>query len=75
MAAFCQARELAEVLSTLDGMWVGTSMDACREAPAYEVHVEHVIGLTVQLCTADERLVSVNAGYRRSLKLRDHSTT
>lgn len=74
MATYCQARELAETVSLLDGMWTATPVDACRETPAYEVHVEHVLGLTAQLCTADERLVSLTSGYRRSVKLRAATT-
>jgi len=74
MAAYCQARELAEHISLQDGMWVASPVDACRETPAYEVHVEHGIGFIVRLCTAHEVLVGLTPGYRKSTKLRPATT-
>lgn len=74
MTAWCQVRELGEVVSTLDGAWTSDPVSACREPQAFEVHVEHVIGLIVQLCASHEREVSLSHGYVRSVKHRPPSS-
>lgn len=75
MAALCQARELAEIVSVLDGMWPGDQGDACRVEPTFEVHVEHRIGLRVALCTEHQQITASAHPRTRSVKLRDRVGT
>lgn len=74
MATYCQARELAEHISLADGMWFGDPIDACRAEPAFEVHVEHRIGLRVALCTEHQELTEHSYPRTRSVRLRDRVT-
>jgi hypothetical protein len=69
-AAECQSRQPAEVIATLDGAFAADPTGPCREDPAYEVHVEHVIGLRVVLCKGCASLVELTPGYRRMVHLR-----
>ena len=75
MAAYCQARELAEHVSLADGMWSGDPVEACRAEPVYDVHVEHRIGLRVALCTEHQQLAEISHPRTRSVKLSHRVTT
>lgn len=75
MATYCQVRDLAEHVALLEGMWHGDPVEACREEPVYEVHVEHRIGLRVALCTEHQQLAELAHPRTRSVKLRDRVGT
>jgi hypothetical protein len=70
MATRCQSREVTEILSLLNGMWIGAPVEACHEAAVYEVHLEHVLGLRAALCDEHQQIVSTWDIHQRSVKLR-----
>lgn len=68
-AAECQSRQLAEVIATLDGAYLTELAEPCREEPAYEVHVEHQLGLRAALCEPHQLAVAATTSSR-SVRLR-----
>lgn len=75
-ATECQSRTLSEVLQLLDGVLVFSPVDACRQPPAYDVRVEHVIRMDVVLCEEHELMVQAGSdetGWISSLRLRPPS--
>lgn len=69
-ATECQYRLITELLTHIDGAWLTDPLDACRKAPVFEVHVEHVVGLRAELCGEHQLEASTDARHARSVKLR-----
>jgi hypothetical protein len=74
-ADYCQARELAEVVTLLNGMWSGDPIEPCREESVFDVDVHHVLGLRAQLCTSHQRETEARYPGVRSVKIRHSATT
>lgn len=67
--AECQSRQLAEVIATLDGAYLTEPVEPCRDAPAFEVHVEHQLGLRAALCESHQLAAAATTSCR-SVRIR-----